>query len=281
MDGIILINKQKGITSFKTVDFIKKKFNLEKIGHSGTLDPMATGLLIGMINKATKINEYLDYDKEYEIEITFGKETDTCDAEGRVVRQAPVPDNLMEKIKNIIPSFTGEIMQKPPAFSALKKDGEKSYILARKGIAVELIPRSVRINKITPTDFQTDKVKLVISCAGGTYMRSVARDMGEALGSAAFLSSINRAKIGKFTVNDSYTIDSLDTLDNRIISINDALYEIAAVDLNELEYKKVLNGVAIENSSALKSGNIKMVYNNYVAAIGTIDGNKIKIRRGI
>src|SRR5208337_4330703 len=155
MDGIILINKQKGITSFKTVDFIKKKFNLEKIGHSGTLDPMATGLLIGMINKATKINEYLDYDKEYEIEITFGKETDTCDAEGRVVRQAPVPDNLMEKIKNIIPSFTGEIMQKPPAFSALKKDGEKSYILARKGIAVELIPRSVRINKITPTDFQT------------------------------------------------------------------------------------------------------------------------------
>ncbi len=281
MDGIILINKQKGITSFKTVDYLKKKFKLEKIGHSGTLDPMATGLLIAMINKATKINEYLDYDKEYEIEITFGKETDTCDTDGKVIRQAPVPDNLEEKIKSIIPSFTGEIMQKPPVFSALKKDGEKSYNLARKGIAVEITPRRVRINKITLAACNMDKVNLTVSCAGGTYMRSLARDMGEVLGSAAVLSSIYRTKIGKFLVNDSYKTEMLDTLDNKIISINNALYEMTAIDLKAQEYKKVSNGAAIENSTSLKSGNVKIVYNNNVVAIGEIDGNKIKIKRGL
>lgn len=281
MDGIILINKEKGITSFKTVDFLKKKFNLKKIGHTGTLDPMATGLLLVMINKATKINEYIDYDKEYEIEITFGKETDTCDTDGKVIRQAPVPDNLCEKIKGIIPSFTGEIMQKPPAFSALKKDGEKSYNLARQGIAMEITPRQVRINKITQMACHTDKVNLIVSCAGGTYMRSIARDMGEALGSAAVLSSIHRTKIGKFSVNESYKPGILDNLDNKIIPVNDALYEMAAIDLNEQEYKKISHGVAIENSSTLKSGNLKMLYDNNVVAIGEIDGNKIKIKRGI
>jgi len=281
MDGIILIDKEKGITSFKAVDLLKRQFKLDKVGHSGTLDPMATGLLIAMINKATKINEYLDYVKEYKIEVTFGIETDTCDIEGKTVKEFPVPDNLSSKLPAILLSFTGDIMQKPPAFSAIKKNGEKLYDLARRGEFVDVALRKVRINEIKLLSISGDKASMVVSCSGGTYMRSLARDLGQALGSAAVLSSIERTKIGKFSVNNSFKISGLDTLEDKIIPINEALYEMQKLILSGDDFRKVSNGVPVKNNTGLESGVVKMVYENNVIAIGEISANEVKIKRGI
>jgi tRNA pseudouridine55 synthase len=281
MDGILLLNKEKGPTSFDTIEKIKYKFKIAKIGHGGTLDPSGEGLLIALLGKATKISDYLPDDKEYDIEVTFGKRTDTDDLEGAIVEEKPVPDGLEAKIREAIPSFLGEIMQVPPAYSAIKKDGKKLYELARAGKEVNPEPRKVTIKSIEVLSIAGNLARLKVVCITGTYMRSLARDLGEKIGSCAVLSALKRTRIGNFSVNDAYTVDSLDSLEGRVITIMNALYDLPAVLLNSGMYEKVKNGMQVNHSLKMLSGKCKMVYGNDVVAIGEIYGGVVKVKRGI
>lgn len=281
MHGILLINKEKGPTSFETIEKLKKKFKFSKIGHAGTLDPLAEGLLIALINNATKINNYLNYEKEYEIEVQFGFATDTDDLEGKIIKNSPVPDNLNEKIFKIIPDFIGEIEQIPPKFSSIKINGKKLYELSRKGKNIEIKPRKIFIKSIDIIDCSADKVKLNVVCRTGAYMRSLARDLGQKLSSAAVLCYLKRTRIGKFTLNDSCLIDDIINPEEKLISINNALYEMTPVFLDNESYKKIKNGLSIGNNSRTYTGLCKLIYQDKVIAIGRIFGNIIEIKRGI
>jgi tRNA pseudouridine55 synthase len=281
MDGIILLNKEKGPTSFDTIEQLKRKFKLAKIGHGGTLDPSGEGLLIALVGKATKISDYLPDDKEYDIDIIFGKRTDTDDLEGAVVEEKPVPAGLEGKIREAIPAFLGEITQIPPAYSAIKKDGKKLYELARAGKEVHPEPRQVTIKSIDVISASENTAKLKVVCVTGTYMRSLARDLGEKIGTCAVLSGLNRTRIGSFSVKDAYKVGEIDTLDGKIITILNALYDLPAVLLNSGMYEKVKNGMQVNHSLKALSGICKMVYNDEVVAIGEIFGGVVRVKRGI
>lgn len=281
MNGILLVNKNKGPTSFETTEKLKKKFNLKKVGHAGTLDPLAEGLLIALINDATKINNYLNYEKEYEIEVKFGLSTDTDDLEGKIVKNADIPPNLEKKIRQIIPDFTGEIEQIPPKYSSIKINGKKLYELSRKGKIVEIKPRKVFIKSIDIIDCSDKIVKLKVVCHTGTYMRALARDLGQKLNSAAILYYLKRTRIGKFTVNESFLIDDIINLEAKIISINNALYEMTPIFLDDESYIKIKNGLSISNNSKTYTGLCKLIYQGKVIAIGQIFGNVIEVKRGI
>ncbi|MCX8092586.1 MAG: tRNA pseudouridine(55) synthase TruB, partial [Candidatus Goldbacteria bacterium] len=248
---------------------------------AGTLDPLAEGLLIILINNATKINNYLDYEKEYEIEVKFGIATETDDLEGKIIKTAPVPENLENRISEIIPFFTGEIEQIPPKYASIKIDGKKLYELSRQGKQIEIKPRKVYINSINIIHCSYDIVKLKVICKTGAYMRALARDIGEKLGSAATLHYLKRTRIGRFTVDNSYVIDNLTTIEEKIISINDALYDMPAIYLDDESYEKVKNGAPVGNNSKTYTGYCKLIYHDRVVAIGQIFGNTIEIKRGI
>jgi tRNA pseudouridine55 synthase len=281
MDGIVLLDKEKGPTSFDIINSLKHKFNISKIGHGGTLDPSGEGLLIALLGKATKISDYLPDDKEYAIEAMFGKRTDTEDLEGEVVEEKPVPENLEAKIKEIIPSFLGETMQVPPAYSAIKKDGKKLYELARAGKEVNPEPRKILIKSIDLLSVDSNIAKLKVVCATGTYMRSLVRDIGEKTGSCAVLSALRRTRIGTFKVEDAYKAGSLESLEGKVIPIINALYDMPVVILNSGMYEKVKNGMQVNHSLKMLSGMCKMVYGNDVVAIGEIFGGVVKVKRGI
>ncbi|MEI7640723.1 MAG: tRNA pseudouridine(55) synthase TruB [bacterium] len=281
MNGIILLYKEKGPSSFEAVQELKKKFNLKKIGHSGTLDPLAEGLLVALVNSATKINEYLHYTKEYSATVAFGRQTSTDDLEGEIVREAPVPEDLKEKLTAVLPSFMGEITQRPPAFSAISVNGKRLYELARAGKPVEAPLRKVKIFELEVISVKGSDARIRVLCSTGTYIRSIARDLGEALGSAATLSFLKRTKVGKFRVEDAVKLADLKTYEEKLISTNDALYEIPAIDLTEKMYEDVKHGIGVPHSFGTISGIVKLVYKGEVAALAEIDGAIAKVKRGI
>jgi tRNA pseudouridine55 synthase len=281
MDGIILLNKEKGPTSFDIINRLKRTFKIAKIGHGGTLDPAGEGLLIALIGNATKISDYLPDDKEYEIEVLFGRATNTEDLEGEVIEEKPVPENLEKLVKEAIPSFLGEITQIPPAFSAIKKDGKKLYELARAGKEVHPEPRQITINSIDILSVNGDTVKLKVVCATGTYMRSLARDIGAKIGTCAVLASLKRTRIGEFMLKDAVYTGELKTLEEKLIPVMNALYDMPAVILNSGMLEKVKNGMQVNHSLKMLSGLCKMVYGNDVVAIGQIFGGVVKVKRGI
>ncbi|GMR19264.1 MAG: hypothetical protein BMS9Abin34_396 [Patescibacteria group bacterium] len=210
MEKILLIDKPKGMTSHDVVNRIRRDYPREKVGHTGTLDPLATGLLIILIGKATKRQaEFLGLDKEYEIEITFGRETNTFDADGKVISEVPrenLRDLTKRRVAEALKSFRGEMKQTVPPYSAVKIKGKKLYELARKGEIgkIELPQRKVRIKKIELLDFEPfsptslPKVHLRVSCSKGTYMRSLAHDLGEKLGLGGYISKLKRTRIGPY-----------------------------------------------------------------------------------
>lgn len=200
--AIFLINKPLEWSSFDVVKFLRKRIRVKKTGHAGTLDPLATGLLILCCGKATKsISMIQDLPKTYTAEITFGKATTTYDAEGEINEEAEWEHITKKKIEEVLDKeFTGTVNQIPPMYSALKYGGKKLYELARKGIEVERPPRQITFYKHEILDFTPPKITLRTDCSKGTYIRSLARDLGEALHSKAFLSGLERTAIGHFSV---------------------------------------------------------------------------------
>ncbi len=209
-----LIDKPQKWTSFDVVKHVRKCIDLRKVGHAGTLDPMATGMVIVCCGRGTKtISQIQDQPKTYVGEVTFGASTPSYDAETEIDKEAPYTHITKNKLEQVLESdFTGTIQQVPPMYSALKKDGKRLYKMAREGKEVEREAREVSIHAARVINFDLPKVELYIKCSKGTYIRSIARDLGVKLDSLGHLSALRRTAIGPFNVEDALTIDDLDLL---------------------------------------------------------------------
>jgi tRNA pseudouridine55 synthase len=207
-DGALLIDKPAGPTSHDVVDAIRRQFRIKKVGHCGTLDPNATGLLIIVLGRGTKLSERLmSADKAYEGVIKFGEVTDSYDADGQLVSSLPVPPLTLGQINAEAATFVGDLMQMPPMVSAVKKDGVPLYKLARKGVEVERKERLVHIYHFLFTHYQEPLGSFGIACTKGTYVRSIAHDLGQKLGCGAHLQTLRRTQSGKFRVADALALD--------------------------------------------------------------------------
>ncbi|KAF0193611.1 MAG: tRNA pseudouridine55 synthase, partial [bacterium] len=224
--GFLNINKPANCTSHDVVATLRKSIGIKRIGHSGTLDPFATGVLVIGINEATRLFEYLPSDKVYIANITFGTETDTNDITGKIIRESNyIP--LLEEIKEKLKDLTGRIKQKPPIFSAIKINGHRAYKLARENKISEdnIDERTVEIYSIKIISYSSKDLQVEIHCSSGTYIRSIARDLGKLLNSCAVLSNLQRVNAGKFTIDNSVSLDSINklTLKEHLISPISAL----------------------------------------------------------
>ena len=244
ISGFLLVNKDPGITSSRVVQILKKKFNLNKVGHLGTLDPMATGLLIIAINRATKFASLLlQSEKSYRAEVTLGIQTDTDDAEGEVISFKEVNLNESEAEEALL-TFLGDSDQLPPNYSAIKHKGKPMYKYARDGIKVEKAARKILIQNIQNIEINLPRVSFDIKCSKGTYIRSIARDLGFKLGCGAHLSKLIRTSQEKFMLSDACSID--DTSLEKLISLEDAFQDLDFVQLNETDSAVFLHGRPIE-----------------------------------
>jgi tRNA pseudouridine55 synthase len=210
LDGAILVDKPAGPTSHDVVDVIRRRFGIKKVGHCGTLDPNATGLLIIVLGRGTKLSEKLmGDDKVYEGTMKFGEATDSYDADGEITSTQPVPPLTLEQLNEAAAAFVGDLMQTPPMVSAIKKDGVPLYKLARKGIEVAREPRLVHIYNFRFTNYEPPLGRFRIACTKGTYVRSIAHELGQKLGCGAHLATLRRVTSGKFDVADATSLDDV------------------------------------------------------------------------
>ena len=245
MDGFFLLNKEKGISSNQLVQNIKKSLRLKKVGHLGTLDPMATGLMVIAVNRATKFSSYfLESDKSYYATVKLGSSTDTDDALGKIIETS---DNLPteENTHEVLNSFIGQSLQVAPFYSALKHKGKPLYKYAREGDLISKPPREINVFSIKEFIFDCDKCSFLIHCSKGTYIRSIARDVGKKLGCGAHLAGLKRVSQGKFNINEAL-IDGEVEIKN-LISIEDAFKEFSAIKLQNDQLKIFLNGGKLNN----------------------------------
>ena len=266
ISGFLLVNKDPGITSSRVVQILKKKFNLKKVGHLGTLDPMATGLLIIAINRATKFASLLlQSEKSYRAEVTLGIQTDTDDAEGEVISSKAVNINGLDAKESLL-TFLGESDQLPPNYSALKYKGKPMYKYARDGIKVKKAARKILIKNIQNILIELPRVSFDISCSKGTYIRSIARDLGAKLGCGAHLSGLTRTSQEKFRLSEACSLDDIKLKD--LISLEKAFEDLDFIKLDEKDCKAFLHGRSIEID--LDHTNLLRVYDsaNQFIAIG-------------
>ena len=275
MDGIINCYKPTGITSFDAVNVIKKMVKGTKVGHTGTLDPAASGVLPICIGKATKLIDYImEGKKGYSVEMTLGVTTDTYDREGKIITCKEVNVSNAE-IMEAISSFQGNIMQVPPMYSALKQGGKRLYELARQGIEIERPARSVNIENIDIISIENEKVHFNVECSKGTYIRSLCFDIGEKLGCGAMMSGLERVFSGAFKIENSININDItsDNLCKHIIPMDKALNNFSEIIVVDKFEKLLINGVDIKDINFIKNielGKYK-VYNSDYQLIGIGD----------
>ena len=244
MDGFLLLDKEKGISSNQLVQHVKKTLSLKKVGHLGTLDPMATGLMILAINRATKFSNYfLESDKSYDATVQLGSSTDTDDAMGTIVSSSDTL-STQKDIYESLESFIGKSMQIAPYFSALKHKGKPLYKYAREGKFVLKPPREVNIFSIKNIKCEHNKCSFIIHCSKGTYIRSIARDLGEKLNSGGHLSALRRLSQGTFNIKNAMTIENIEP--NKLITIEEAFSEFSEIQLDSNQTQFFMNGVKIE-----------------------------------
>lgn len=281
MDGIIVINKEKEYTSHDVVAKLKKKLNISKVGHTGTLDPNATGVLPILIGKGTKFSKYLiNHDKIYEVELELGKKTDTADIEGKVIEEKNVDEKyIKENLLQVLESFVGKQEQIPPMYSAIKKNGKKLYEYARAGEKVEIEPRKIEIYKIDLNKYDKNIISFVVSCSKGTYIRSLCEDIAEKLNTVGYMKNLKRLQVGEFNIKDAVYIDDIDlkNVNEHLITLEEILRGIPCINLGEKKLKLFLNGVQ------LTANNIDGLYKIYVANkfIGTGTIKKGLLKRDI
>lgn len=210
MDGIIVVDKPSGMTSHDVVSRVRRKLNMRRVGHAGTLDPLATGVLIMLLGRSTKLfDKFVAYDKAYAATLKLGTQTASADITGAVIEQKPFEHILRESVENILSGFVGESEQMPPMVSAVKYKGERLYRLARKGIVVERPARKIRIDVLKLVDFQLPQVRFYLECSKGTYVRTLAEDVGVKLGCGACITQIERTKVGHFRLEDAVKLEDL------------------------------------------------------------------------
>lgn len=249
MTGILLVDKPAGMTSHDVVDRIRKAANMRRIGHTGTLDPAATGLLILCLGNATRLSEFLTgLDKVYEGIMRLGVVTDSYDMDGKVVAEHPVPPLTGEQIQKAFDAFTGDIMQVPPMVSAVKIGGERLYKLARKGETVEREPRPVTVKEFALLHYEAPDATFRVRCTRGTYARTLCHDVGEQLGCGGTLASLRRTAVGKYSIEQAKPVDAFRTPDDvaaALMNVNDAL-DLPAVSVRSTSVATVRTGGALE-----------------------------------
>ncbi|MCB0824751.1 MAG: tRNA pseudouridine(55) synthase TruB [Armatimonadetes bacterium] len=276
MLGIVLIDKPKGITSHDVVSRLRRRFQTKRIGHAGTLDPLATGLLVLAVGPATRFLQYLPLEpKEYISTFKFGQTTNTFDAEGEVTQTRSVPANLEAAIAHNIDQFRGEIQQTPPMYSAVKVNGQPLYKYARKGEEVEVKSRTVFIEEMELLEINGDEAEFRIVCSGGTYIRTLAHDLGEAIGCGAYISQLARTQVGEFDIEDAVTLEDVGESD--LIPLSKALKPMPLERLNPIQIEYVRNGRQIQFRHSLTAKTIGLTdQEGNVIGIGHVVGNMVQ-----
>lgn len=277
--GFLNIYKPVGMTSHDVVSVLRRVTKIKQIGHTGTLDPFAEGVLPICIGKATRLIEYLQDDKEYLATVQFGAATNTFDLDGEKVFTSDKKVSR-DDIKESLKSFEGEISQLPPIFSAIKVKGKKLYEYARKGEEVEIQPRKVVIENIELKNFDEElqQAQILLKCSKGTYIRSIANDLGKNLGCGGYLIKLIRTQAGKFRVENSVQLDGIDVESNLINPLDILNLPKIAVDNDDLA--RIKNGMPIYKTCDKIGNFVSLIYNDVeICAVGIADGEKIKLKK--
>lgn len=293
MDGFLLLDKESGVGSFDVVKKVRNFTREVHVGHAGTLDPLATGLLLVAVGEATKLLEYfIGCDKEYEVSAYFGKISDTYDSDGKItVVDEGIYCDSEEIVSVINREFIGEVEQMPPKYSALKIKGKRACDILRKGGDVELKPRKVKILRFDMKEFDWPRVSFRVKCGSGTYIRSLIHDLGQELKCGAYVTSLRRTKVGDFSVGNARSVDELaehiDKIEKYLMSLEDIGRKFNKIEVTEDEYKTLKNGGVVMNKKIDQSGaggGVCMAYcSGFLAGILETgkDGIGVKFRKMI
>ena len=290
--GVLLLDKPLKISSNHALQKVKRLFNAAKAGHTGSLDPLATGMLPVCLGEATKISAFLlDADKTYRFKCRLGEKTATGDAEGKVIERRPYEHIQLQDIEKHLPSLSGAIMQVPPMYSALKKDGQRLYDLARQGIEVERKPRPVTIYSLKILSFENSKVELEARCSKGTYIRTLAEDLGELLGCGAYVTELRRTSVGPFK-GEMVTMEQLEKLaeqgaelgvyelDGLLSGIDTGIEDWPKVELDADSAYYIKLGQPVQISRAPTEGRVRIYVDNNFIGIGEIqDDGRVAPKR--
>ena len=300
LDGFLVVDKPSGVTSHHVVAVLRRVFRQKKIGHTGTLDPFATGVLPIALGEGTKAITFLDESlKEYRATMRLGITTDTQDLEGVLLQERDWRQVTPEMVTELVPEFSGELFQVPPMFSALKRDGVPLYKLARKGETVERAARRVLIHGLAIDRIDLPEVSFTVRCSRGTYVRTLAHDMGERLGCGAHLLQLRRTVSGPFTLGNAFTLDELSAASpeeiaaRHFVPIRNALSHLPVLELTDSGHARIRNGIApagddLANPDALPvAGPVLLCFRGGIAAVGEVlprdqraDGRLLRISRG-
>lgn len=282
MFGFLNIYKPKGLTSHDVIAVLRRITKIKQIGHTGTLDPFAEGVLPVCIGKAARLIEYLNDDKEYIATVQFGKTTSTYDVDGEITSETNVRVSRLE-VKSVLNEFKGEILQLPPMYSAIKVNGKKLYDYAREGKEVEIKPRKVFIKNIELLKFdeENQQAEILVACSKGTYIRSIAFDLGQKLKCGGYLTNLIRTKAGKFDIDNAVNLDNLQTSNNVEENLINPLQvlDLPMIEISETEHKKVMQGQFLENKSINSNDFMILIYNNKINAVAFADDGKIKVKK--
>ena len=256
--GILLLDKSLGISSNRALQEVKRLYNANKAGHTGSLDPLATGLLPVCFGEATKVSAYLlDQDKRYQVVVQLGIVTDTGDAEGVVIQNNPVVPFTKSELENCLKDFVGPIDQVPPMYSALKHQGKKMYEYARDGLTIERKPRQITIYQLELVEYKQDQLVLNVHCSKGTYIRTLAEDIGLALECGATVNKLRRMAVGSFSINQAHTIEQLQAMGNdqllqAMIAVDNPLSAIPAVNVTAEQAQAIKHGQALQIDDSVR-----------------------------
>ena len=281
ISGIVVLDKANGLSSNAALQEVKRLYEANKAGHAGSLDPLATGVLPVCLGEATKVSQFLlDSDKRYRARIKLGIRTDTGDSEGSIIERNEGISVSRKAIERALTKFKGEVEQVPPMHSAIKMNGVPLYKLARKGIAVEREPRLVTLYQICIVEFVNSELELEISCSKGTYIRTIADDLGQELGCGAHVIELRRTQAGVFTEKDSISAEELalekenrglDKIDQFLIPMDRAIQDLPEVNLPSITASHVKNGQAVLVRHLPKNGLVRMYEDEQFIGIGSID----------
>ena len=283
VEEIIVINKPKNYTSHDVVAKVRKILNVKKVGHTGTLDPNATGVLPLLIGNGTKLSKYLiNHDKEYEVILKLGIKTDTADGEGKIVESQDVENLSEEKVKEALLSVVGQQQQLPPMYSAIKVKGKKLYEYARNGQTIEVEPRNIEIYNIELLNISKEKNEIYfkVSCSKGTYIRSLCEDIANKLQTVGYMKGLNRTKVGIFNIENSITIQEIEEqlnekfIRSKVITMERFFKDKEKINLKDNQLKHFINGVKITTA---KENGIYNIYNEgkYIG-IGIVEDKTLK-----
>lgn len=272
MDGVIIINKPKGYTSSDVVQKVRKVLNTKKVGHAGTLDPLATGVLPVLVGKGTKLSKYLmEHDKTYIATVTLGEKKSTGDLEGETIETKEVKNITQNLIEQTLSTFLGKQKQLPPMYSAIKKDGKKLYEYAREGIEVERNPREIEIKDIKLLAYEKNTITFEVSCSKGTYIRTLCEDIAQRLGTVGYMSDLKRTRVNQFKIEDSVDLENI----NKFISIEEIFSDKEFIKLDNQKLTLFLNGVLLTYKKTDGIYRIKNEEDEFIG-IGVINGGKLK-----